>query len=284
MIYDRQNKSYIVYQESKLVKFLYNNLIGRLILKLLTRKCVTNLVATYMHSPLSKRKIKRFIKKNNINMNEYVDNNYKNFDDFFVREIKKESRPMNAKYNSLISPCDAKLSVYKIDDDTHFHIKNSCYTVKELLQDDKLANEYKGGTCLVFRLSVDDYHHYAFVDDGKIIYQKKIDGLLHTVRPLAHQYCKVFSENKREYALLQTKHFGKIIQMEVGALLVGRICNLETSHFFKGEEKGFFRFGGSTIILLIPKNKVKIDQDIIANSLKGIETKVKIYEKIGKGL
>ncbi len=284
IIYDRKKQSYSNYKESKGLNFLYKNFIGRCFLKILTAKWLTNIGAKYMQSPLSKFRIKKFIRKNAINMDEYKKEDYHNFNDFFTRRINLKYRPLKLDKKLFLSPCDSKLMVYNIDDNLHLHIKNSCYKISELINDEKLAAKYKKGLCLVFRLCVDDYHRYSFIDDGEIVKTEKIDGVLHTVRPIAYEHCKVFSQNKREYSVLKTEHFGTITQIEVGALLVGKICNFAVLKFERGDEKGYFQFGGSTIILLIERDKVKIDQDIIDNSSKDIETKIQLFEEIGRSM
>ncbi|MDV3177781.1 MAG: phosphatidylserine decarboxylase, partial [Candidatus Phytoplasma australasiaticum] len=109
----------------------------------------------------------------------------------------------------------------------------------------------------------------------------KIPAPTPTSNPLAIQYFNVFSENSREYTILKTLNFGEIIQIEIGALLVGKINNHSIISFKKGQEKGFFSFGGSVIVLVIEPNKIKFNQLILNNSLIGIETKVNIGETIG---
>lgn len=282
MIYYRNTKECIEEKESLLLKILYGNIAGRIILKPFTYRWFTNIGKCYMNSKLSKHKIKKFIKKNNINMDEYKVEKYNSFDDFFIRKIKDNARSMSNNKYDLISPCDSKLSIYKIDNDTVLNIKNSCYTISELLCDDELSEKYKDGYCLVFRLCVDDYHHYHFIDNGEIKNKKIIKGKFHTVRPIAQKHVKVFSENNREWTLLKTDNFGDVVQIEVGALMVGKICNLDKDKFKKGEEKGYFRFGGSTIVLLFEKNKVLIDSDILEQSNLGNEVNVKLYETIGR--
>jgi len=214
-------------------------------------------------------------------MSEYEEQKYNSFDDFFIRKIKNNVRIMSNNKDDLISPCDSKLSVYRINEDTVLNIKNSFYTISDLLCDNELSKKYKDGYCLVFRLCVDDYHHYHYIDNGKLIKKKNIKGIFHTVRPIAQKHVKVFSENTREWSLLKTDNFGDVIQIEVGALMVGKICNLKKVKFKKGEEKGYFRFGGSTIVLLFEKNKIIIDSDILKQSNLGNETIVKLYETIG---
>lgn len=116
--------------------------------------------------------------------------------------------------------------------------------------------------------------------NGKIIFSKKIDGSLHTVRPIAFKNHKVFIENQREITLLETENFQRIIQIEVGALFVGRIKNKDIKNFKRGQEKGYFEFGGSTVILILKEN-VNIFDEILKNTKNNKETIVKCAEKIG---
>lgn len=267
-----------IYEEQKDslgLSLLYNNIIGRLFLKLVMSKPVRDLYSSYMNSKYSKRKIKNFIQRNNIKMEEYIKEDYSNFNAFFKREIKKEARKINS---GLIAIADSKLMVYKIDKESSFKIKDSIYTVNELIQED--TNMYKDGYALIFRLCVDDYHHYVFPDKGKIRNSKEIAGVLHTVQPLAFKKFKVFHENARTVTFLDCENLGNVCYIEVGAMMIGKIVNEKVTSFKKGEEKGHFEFGGSTIILLVEKDKIKINPIIIENSKHGIETIVKLGEKI----
>lgn len=272
MYYDLNSNLYKKTKTNKSLKFLYNTLLGRLLLKFLTTKFVSNLYASYMNSKFSKHKIKRFIRKNNINMEEYEKEDYKSFNDFFIRNIKKSKRKLD---DGIVAVCDSKLTIYKISDDLKLKVKNSVYTIEELIKE---KNKYK--YALVFRLDVCDYHHYIYIDDGIVISNKTIEGVLHTVQPIAQKKYKVFVENTREVTFLNCKKLGQVCYIEVGALMVGKICNEKKNKFRKGEEKGHFEFGGSTVIVLVNKD-VKFNKKIIENSKKEIETIVKMGQKIG---
>lgn len=273
--YDLKKKRYIESKENIGLTFLYNNIFGRIILKIMITTFIANLYAKYMNSGFSKYKIKRFIKKNNINIEEYEEYKYKSFNDFFKRKIKKEKRNIE---QGNIAICDAKLSAYKIDKELKLEIKNSIYTVDELIQEN--AEMFKDGYALVYRLCVDDYHHYVFPSDGKVIASKEVRGVLHTVQPIAIKKYKVFSENTREIAMLDTKDYGLVSYIEVGAMLIGKIVNENVKNFKRGQEKGHFEFGGSTIILLFQKGKIKINNKILTNTEKNIETIVKLGQNI----
>ena len=270
---DKNNK------EDKTTLFLYKTFLGRLILKLLTLRIFSKIAGWFLSSYFSKFFIKKFIIKNNINMEDYEEENYRSFNDFFIRKIKQGTR--NIDKNGLISPCDSKLSVYKIDENSKFLIKNTYYKVNDLIND-SISNEYLNGYALIFRLCVDDYHRYSYIDNGTKPKNIYIKGILHTVRPIALENYNIYKQNSREWTVLHTENYGDVIQVEVGALMVGKIINHhEVYNFKKGEEKGYFKFGGSTIVLLFKENTININKNILDSSHKNIETVVKLGEKIG---
>lgn len=264
------------------LSFLYNTKIGRIILKpLVSTKTVSNMSFFVLNCKISCLLIKPFIKKHDINMNDYELKKYKSFNDFFIRKIKPGKRKIIKKEDIFIAPCDSKLTVYEIDSKLTFKVKNSLYDVSSLIKDEKIAKKFKGGYALVYRLSPEDYHRYYFIDDGIVLKNYKIDGFFHTVNPVVYDKFKVFKENTRECTYIKTKNFSEVLYVEVGALLVGKINNHKLLNFKKGEEKGYFMYGGSTVIILVKKDVVKIDDEIINNSKNEYETYVKLGDKIG---
>jgi phosphatidylserine decarboxylase len=269
-------------KQNRLLKHLYGSVIGRVLLKTLTAPAVSRIAGCFMDSPASKVLIKPFIKKSGIDTSQYVMSGFSSYNDFFTRRIKKGRRPVDTVPEHLISPCDSKLTVYKISSRSIFSIKGSRYRVSDLLGNDFLAKRYCGGYCCIFRLEVDDYHRYCYIDSGVKSGNTFIGGELHTVNPVALERYNIYKRNCREYTVLHTDNFGDAVQVEVGAMLVGRIVNLHgEGPFRRGEEKGRFEFGGSTIVLLFEKDSVVFDEDILKNSAEGIETVVKYGEKIG---
>ena len=267
--------------------FLYKTIPGRLLLKPLTSPQVSKLCGRFLDSRLSSFLIKSFVKKNKIKIEDYQTEGIHSFNEFFRRKIKDGLRTFDYSPEKLTAPCDGLLSVWNIEeaDGTVIPVKQSQYTVASLLQNPELAATYQGGLCLVFRLRVNHYHRYAYADSGRKSRNIFIPGVLHTVRPVALQSLPVFVENSREYTLIESSVFGPLIQMEVGAMLVGRIVNHEEEALVKrGEEKGFFEYGGSTIILLIQKDKAKINPELLENSGLGIESPVKMGQVIGSAV
>lgn len=268
--------------QDKMIAFLYRTRLGRGMLSVLIKPQISSAAGKFLDSSLSRWLIGPFMKKGGIDLSEYEMSDYRTFNEFFTRKIKPECRKMDMEKAHLIAPCDSKLSVYPISQGSRFVIKDTEYSMESLLRSRKLAKHYEGGQLLVFRLAVDDYHRYCYVDDGLKSKNHLIPGVFHTVNPLANDVYPIYKENTREFSVLKSRNFGRILMMEVGALLVGRIVNYhERKEVKRGEEKGRFEFGGSTVILCLEKNRATINEDILLNSSRGIETIVKIGEKIG---
>lgn len=261
--------------QDKLLSFLYTNILGRMLLKPLIQPQVSKLAGRYLSSALSKWLIPKFIERNEIDMDIYEECDYSSFNDFFTRKIKPDCRPVPENLDVLISPCDCLATVYPIQENTTFSIKNTEYTLRSLLRSPRLAKRFRGGYAYVLRLTVEDYHRYLYSVSGKQSKNYHIDGTFHTVNPIANDYLPIYKENTREYTVIRSKEFGDVLQMEVGALLVGKISNHKQSTVVtRGEEKGFFEYGGSTIVVLTQKGRVTPRSDLLTNSKNGYETKV----------
>ena len=281
-VWDLKNKRYyeeIEYGKDRL-DFLYNTFFGRIMLKLIfSSRWFSKFQALYQRSKFSKSKIKRFVNRYSINLDEYESiSNYSSFSDFFRR--KREIINRSGK-KELVAIADSKVQVYDISSNLILSIKRCRYDVTELLQDSNLAKEYENGKCIVYRLSVDDYHRYMYLDNGEIVMTKRIDGKLHTIRPISYKY-NSFTSNSREVCVINTENFGQVVQIEIGAMLVGKIVNNNNKYFNKLEEKGYFDYGGSTIVQLFKKDTISIEEEIMEKSKLDIETKVEIGMKIGE--
>ena len=182
----------------------------------------------------------------------------------------------------LISPCDGWLSSFPINEESCFSIKNSHYQIKDFLHDEALARNYMGGTCLILRLCVSDYHHYCYIDDGYQGENHFIPGVLHSVQPIACETYPVFVLNRRSWCLLTTEHFGPVVQCEIGALVVGGIFNeKENVRVSRGSEKGHFELAGSTIILLFEPGQITLRPELSEQLSHTEEVQVKQGEWIG---
>ena len=269
--------------QDKFLTLLYGNLIGRCFVKILTMPWISKLGGAVLSTRLSALAIPSFIRNNQIDMSQFEDVKYRNYNEFFMRKIKPEARVVDMDENHLISPCDCKLTVLPVEKDGRFMIKQTSYTLQSLLKDEKEAEHYLGGTLCIFRLTVDDYHRYCYVDDAEVVRNAQIPGILHTVNPIANDVYPIYKENTREYCVLFNKKLKRHLMMEVGALMVGKIVNHPTdSQVIRAQEKGHFMFGGSTVIMVFEKGAVNIDKDILENSKNDIETVVRYGMKIGE--
>ncbi len=284
-VYDRKRGA--VYDEpqygERRLHLLYETTFGRLLLgAIFARRWYSRLNAIMDKSRYSVRKIQPLISRFDIDMNDYPEQSYTSYDSFVTRRIDPAKRPIADDPNALIAVADSRVLAYSVTSDGRIPVKQSSYTITELLRDPDLAATYNEGTCLLFRLGTEDYHRYCFADDGEVIRTNSINGVLHSVQPISSKSYKAFSENHREYAVIETAHFGTVVTVEVGALLVGKIHNYDVSSCRRGQEKGYFSLGGSAILFLLKPGTVTIDSDIVEYSRKQIETKVRLGEKIGE--
>lgn len=291
-IYDRLTKKYIEENVAgkKYIDWCYKSMVGKSLTEVfIKRKLFTSMYGRFCDSSLSKSKVKSFISDFNIDTNECAKSidEYKCFNDFFTRKLKDNARPFSKNPNDLISPGDGRLICYdNIDASNVIQVKDFTYSLQELIGN-SLSDEYNGGTCLVLRLCPLDYHRFHFIDNGVCGPTHKIKGSYYSVNPIAldnieELYCK----NKREWNIFKSENFGDILQVDVGATCVGTIVQTykENSYINKGDERGYFKFGGSTTILFFKKNTIKIDKDILTQSSLGIETHVLMGEKIGESV
>lgn len=270
--------------QDKLLRHLYNDRGGRLCLRVLVSPWISKMAGRLLNTEFSARFVGDFVEKNRIDLSICEKQKFSSWNDFFTRRLRQGERPVDERGKVLVSPCDGKLSVYRIDKNSRFWIKDTEYTVEQLLRNKSLAERYLGGYALVFRLTVDDYHHFCYPADGKKSDNVVVPGIFHTVNPVANEVYPIYRENAREYTLLKTEKFGTVLMMEVGAMMVGKITNVEKKSVSvkKGQEKGWFEFGGSTIILLLQHGKVRLDYDLIENTENGYETVVRMGERIGE--
>jgi phosphatidylserine decarboxylase len=273
--------------EREVMTFLYGTSPGFALTELvLKHRFATALYARRMHAPASRAKIEPFIRNYGIDVGEIEQplDSFRSFNDFFIRKLKPEARPIARDPRHLISVADCRLSAWPIEHGTVAPVKARRFTIAELLGDAALAARYGGGWCLIFRLAPVDYHRFCFVDDceqGPVV---TINGLYRSVHPLSLRRMKaVFTENQREYCVLHTANFGDVVHVDVGATGVGRIVQRSRTggRFRRGDEKGWFEFGGSTSILLLPAGAVTLDADLATHAANGIETLVCYGERIG---
>ncbi|NGX63539.1 MAG: Phosphatidylserine decarboxylase proenzyme [Candidatus Anoxychlamydiales bacterium] len=281
-LYDRKNKKKViekVYFRSA-IEFLYSqNILSKFFLNLFSKVTFLSKFYGFLNSKkISKRKIKPFIKHFEINEREFEKdvNHFRSFNDFFIRKLKKDARKIDSDVNTLVFPCDGRFLVFpKISDIDNFSIKGAKFNLLNFLQDENLANKYKEGSMLLCRLAPQDYHRFHFPIDCTPTKAKLINGHLFSVNPIAlRNNLKILSENKRMLTILKTENFSDILCIEIGATNVGSINQtfFPNTKYPKGEEKGYFALGGSSIAIIFEKDLIKFDDDLISMSKENIET------------
>jgi phosphatidylserine decarboxylase len=273
----------------KIIKFVYDTAPGKTLLEyFLKRRLLSSLLGFLYSLPFSKRKIANFAREMEIDLAEADQENpedYKNFNEFFIRSLKEGARPVSKEPSHLVSPADGRMLAYEnINIHQLLQVKGQEYSLEELLQSSKLAGKFQNGVCIIVRLNPSDYHRFHFPDSGIPGSFKRVPGSYYSVNPMAlKKIPKVYCRNKRELSQFDADNFGEIVFVEVGATCVGSIVQTYTpgEPVGKGQEKGYFKFGGSTVILFIKHGVVQLDEDILHNSRMFLETKVKMGEKIG---
>ena len=265
---------------SGFVKFLYTNAIGRAFLKVIIKLRLDRVVVRFLRSSASRVIIKRYAKKNGIALTPEERKSFGSFRDFFART--RTGTPVDREPSHLVSPCDGWLSAFKISADACFDIKNSHYRVQDFIGDAALAKNFENGDLLIFRLCANDYHHYSYIDGGHQGENHYIEGELHSVQPIVCENVPIYVKNRRSWCLLKTDNFGSVVQCEIGALVVGGIVNHSNGgRFEKGSEKGHFDLSGSTIVLMLEPNKIKLNADIVEALSHSEEVRVTEGQFIG---
>lgn len=268
------------------LNFLYSSPLGKLSLNLLfKRKLVSAVGGLYMNSKKSASRVNKFIDNHQMKMDDYLvpDAGFKTFNEFFYRKVKKEARPIG---ENLVCPADGKVLVFQnLKESQQFFIKGGLFNLETFLGSKEIAKKYQDGAMMIIRLAPTDYHRYHFPCDGIAGPSIPVKGEYLSVSPIAlRKSLDIFLKNKREYMSLESSHYGDILICDVGATMVGTIIQTyqANSKVEKGQEKGYFAFGGSTLVMLCEKNKVSFSKDLLENSKQGLETEVKMGETVAK--
>lgn len=269
----------------KFVRWAHENSLGiQLTSSPWIQKIASKFYGIYASSRFSRAEISRFLEQHDIKMEDFIepDEGFSSFNEFFSRRLKPGARSFKKNTNQVCAPAEGRVFYSPIiDGKANLVIKGKKYEIGDLIGEkdtSDLAHAY------VIRLCPVDYHRYHFGFGGKILKTKKMGGKLFSVNPMALNLRNdVFWENHREIYKLETSDQRICYQVEVGAICVGTMIQnkREGESFVKGEEKGTFRFGGSTCILLLPKRFVP-EPDIVENSGANIETFVRVGESLGK--
>lgn len=271
------------------VRFLYESAFGRFLADaFFKRRGFSRFYGFLQNLPVSTRRLRRFASHLDIDLDEAVRpvESFKSFNDFFCRALKPEARPIDPDPGKVISPCDARLLVIpSVTSDSSVSVKGFSFDLDVLLGDGDLASRFNGGAMFIYRLCPADYHRFHFPEACQPGFSETLDGALHSVNPISlSSGFKVLDTNLRHRTLLDTgDHAGTIAMIEVGAMCVGSVVQTFVPHVphKRGDEKGLFLFGGSTVIVLYEPERVKADEDILQHSRLGVEAIVKLGQGVG---
>ena len=266
-----------------MIRWAYQTLSGEIFSTFIFGNSIlSRMLGLYFDSSLSKRQIKKTITDLAINTDEFeldVDE-FKSFNRFFTRHLKEEARPFEKDEGIIVSPADGRVLVYPdASKESIISIKGMHDSVQNFIGED--IEGFDNCSVAVIRLCPSDYHRYHFPCNGEILKTGKLSGKYHSVNPIALDAVpNVFCRNKREFALCNTQK-GEFIISEVGAFGVAGIIQTHTvDKFSKMDEKGYFKFGGSTVILIFPKGTVQFDEDLVKYSEKGTETLIHVGDNL----
>jgi len=284
---------------SQYVDLAYKNGFGRFLTKsFFVKPWLSKIMGAYEDSSSSVSRIEPFIAQYEIKMEDYEPQTFKSFNEFFIRKFRAGKRPFDPSLKVFCAGAEARyLAFENITANSRVKVKGIDLSISELFGTTKeahaLAQEFDGGTVIIARLCPVDYHRFHFPCSGTVLHQYRVEGVLHSVNPVALSACPdVFLVNERQVCILNNDSLGNVAMIEVGALGVGKIIqsyakqnSFVGSKFDKGAEKGYFLFGGSTVIWVLKKGAITLAQDLSTNSSNSkdvLETWIPLGDKLGE--
>lgn len=286
----------IVYGEGA-VKLAYSSLISKALSPIVASRSLSKIYGSTQDSRKSGKKVPNFIKKFNIDIQDYqpgslsdnpIEKSYKSFNEFFIREFKPGLRDFPNEAKKMGAFAEARYYGYEaVSDRVTVPVKGKYLSAAQLLGNVKNAEIFEGGPLLLARLCPVDYHRYHYCDAGKTLEAYRVKGEFHSVNPLALELKEdIFIKNERRISLVETENFGRLAYIEVGATMVGKIIQSanELDPFERGQEKGYFLFGGSTVIVIGEPGAWKPSSDILENTGKELETYIHLGDQVAEAL
>ena len=270
------------------LRWAYGNPLGRLTVAMAVKRLwFSRWYGWRMDQPGSQAKVKPFIEKFGVDVNELADpvESYRTFNEFFYRRLKPEARPLAEADDAAIFPADGRhLVIPDVSAADVFYLKGQSFDLKSFIADPKLASEFAGGSLVISRLCPVDYHRFHFPVGGQADQSQLLPGTMRSVSPLAlRRQLSILWENRRERAVVDSRQFGRVLVFEIGATCVGGIHQTYTAGSVrKGGEKGYFSFGGSCVTTVFRKDAIRLDADLVESSRKGIEVYAKMGERCGQ--
>ncbi len=277
-----------VYGEGFL-RWAYGNPLGKIALNAFVKRPIfSKWYGRRMNTPQSAARVAPFIAEYGLDPAEFADapGSYRSFNEFFFRKLKSEARPIDADEANVVFPADGRhLGFQDAAEIEGVFVKGQKFDLTALLGDAKLAEDYRDGALVLSRLCPVDYHRFHFPVAGIAGETRLIGEPLFSVNPIAlRQRLAYLWTNKRTVMKLKTERFGTVICMEIGATCVGTIQQTYTPDqpVAKGEEKGFFGFGGSSTITLFEAGTIRLDADLLESSANQIELYARMGSRMGR--
>lgn len=277
----------VVYGEGAL-RWSYGNPLGKISLEaFVKRPFFSKWYGRRMSTPESTARILPFIARYGLDPTDFAEaaESYGSFNEFFYRKLKKEARPIDADPAIVVFPADGRhLGFERASTIAGVFVKGQKFDLPALLGDAELAARYADGALILSRLCPVDYHRFHFPAEGVPGETRLIEGPLFSVNPIAlRQKLAYLWTNKRTITELKTGRFGTVLCLEIGATCVGTIAQTFQPGVAvkKGDEKGYFAFGGSSTITIFEPGVITLETDLASNSAQQIELYARIGSRMG---
>lgn len=285
--YTGEVETEVVYGESWL-RFVLFNPFGQLALHVVAKRAwFSRWYGWRMSRPGSAARVRPFIDQYDIAEGEHVKaaDAFSSFNDFFYRKLKPEARPVDAADDSVVFPADGRhLGFAKASEVEGVFVKGQRFDLVRLLDDAELAERYADGAAVFSRLCPVDYHRFHFPVAGVPGNARWINGPLYSVNPLAlRDRLAILWENKRYVTEIETEQLGRVVMLEIGATNVGSVHHtfVPTRPVAKGEEKGYFAFGGSATLTIFEPGRIQLAADMLEHSAQQRELYAKVGDSMG---
>jgi phosphatidylserine decarboxylase len=272
----------------KFLRWAYGNPLGQLTVALAVKRLwFSRWYGWRMDQPGSRKKIMPFIQEYAVNVAEFVAHadDYRSFNEFFYRKLKLDARPIVSGDTVAAFPADGRhLAIQDVSVADTFYIKGQQFNLRAFLGSKDLADEFEGGALLISRLCPVDYHRFHFPVSGEPGSAHLLGGSLRSVSPLAlRRKLSILWENRRSLTEIDSEAFGKVIMVEIGATCVGGIHQTYKpgKPVQKGDEKGYFSFGGSCVATVYKKGAIQFDDDLLEHAACGREVYAKMGDRCG---
>jgi phosphatidylserine decarboxylase len=268
------------------LEFLYGNPVGRFLLHAVAvRRTFSRIYGAFKRTRRSRDQIRGFIDSLGVDVTEIEKpvEAYASLDEFFSRRLRPGARPVDPCGDHLLSPCDGRAMAWPRLVGRTLVVKNTRTTIPELVGDTAVAGEFADAAVLLVRLAAADYHRCHFPADGVAAGPRAAGARLHSVHPIALERGAPSFVNYRVVTRLESDAFGPLLIIEVGALTVGSVVQTYTpGPVARGQEKSYFRFGGSALLMLAQSDRIVFDDDLLGSTGEGVESRVRAGSRVAR--